>query len=480
MNPEPIGRGEPPQPTRPPEDCSSDARLPPLGSAASHSGWLRALGPAIIVASVVLGPGSIVSASRVGCELGNRMVWVPVLAGILMFGMTVLSARVGVGLPGTPCEELARRLGRPVAVLAGATLFFICACFQFGNNLGVLAAVEPFVPLRPGTPAYQTVWIGTIVALNALVLVALFGFRRLYQPVERTMKVLVGLMMLGFLSNLVLARPDLTEVLAGLWPSLPDDPELARGAWQAYWPHWRAAPQAEASAGRVVDSLLPVTALIATTFSVGGAYYQAYLVRQKGWSIAQVRRGLVDSAVGITTLVLMTLMILVTAATVLHGKVRPEDLASAADVARQLRPAFGDAATALFCAGIFAGAFSSFLVNAMIGGTVLSDALGLGGHIDQPWPRRLTALALGVGMVVAISTTLTGKRPVVVLIVAQALTTLGLPILAAALLYLAWRREGGPRRCAPLWMRLLALCGLLLSLVLAARTATTLYLQWTH
>jgi hypothetical protein len=29
-------------------------------------------------------------------------------------------------------------------------------------------------------------------------------------------------------------------------------------------------------------------------------------------------------------------------------------------------------------------------------------------------------------------------------------------------------------------MRLLALCGLLLSLVLAARTATTLYLQWTH
>lgn len=479
MNPQPLPHGMP-STQRAESDATSGAGLVPGPGAAPRGRGLRSLGPAIIVASVVLGPGSIVSASRVGCELGNRMVWVPVLAGILMFGMTALSARVGVGLQGTPCEELSRRLGRPAAVVAGATLFFICACFQFGNNLGVLAAVEPFVPLQPGSAAYQSMWIGTIVVLNVLVLVALFGFRRLYRPVERTMKVLVGLMMLGFVSNLVLAQPDLLQVLAGLWPSLPDNRELARGAWQAYWPHWRAEVQPDGSLGRVVDHLLPVTALIATTFSVGGAYYQAYLVRQKGWSMSEVRRGLADSAVGITTLVLMTLMILVTAATVLHGVVRPDQLRSAADVARQLRPAFGDAATALFCAGIFAGAFSSFLVNAMIGGTVLSDALGLGGHIDLPWPRRLTALALAVGMVVAISTALTGKQPVVVLIVAQAMTTLGLPILAAALLYLAWQRNGLAGRCAPLWMRLLALCGLILSLVLAARTATSLYLVWTH
>ena len=67
------------------------------------------------------------------------------LAGLLLVGMTALSARLGVSLDGTLCEELARRTGRPLAMLTGLSLFLIAACFQFGNNLGVLFAIEPFL-----------------------------------------------------------------------------------------------------------------------------------------------------------------------------------------------------------------------------------------------------------------------------------------------------------------------------------------------
>ena len=58
---------------------------------------LFSLGPAIITASVVLGPGSILSSSKIGYEFGYQMAWVLLVALALMLGMTALSARLGLG-----------------------------------------------------------------------------------------------------------------------------------------------------------------------------------------------------------------------------------------------------------------------------------------------------------------------------------------------------------------------------------------------
>ena len=45
---------------------------------------LKSLGPAFIVASVVLGPGSILSNSYVGAKFGYSMIWLLVLASLMM------------------------------------------------------------------------------------------------------------------------------------------------------------------------------------------------------------------------------------------------------------------------------------------------------------------------------------------------------------------------------------------------------------
>jgi len=393
------------------------------------------VGPALITASVVLGPGSILSASKVGYQQGYSMTWVLLLAVLLMIGLTALSSRLGVVLKSTLCEELAVRAGRPWAAITGVSLFLIAACFQFGNNLGVLAAVEPFLPVEQAK-----FWkVAIIVVINAVVLIALFGFRHLYKPVETMMKIMVGLMVLGFAVNLAFAGPDLLKALNGL---IPRNVEFTR------------------------DSLLPVIGLFATTFSIGGAFYQAYLVRQKGWTLKDARQGIVDSALGIGVLGLLTMMIMLTAAAVLHGQ---KDIAlnSATDVARQLEPLFGVMARNLFCMGIFAGAFSSFLVNAMIGGTVLSDGLGGGGNMDDRWPKICTSLALAMGMIVALGMQFTDLKPVNLIIFAQAVTTLGLPALAVALLYLATRPDLTGERAIPAWMKAVAVAALLAALVLA-------------
>lgn len=438
----------------------------PVSSSESTSvarSLFRSLGPAIIVASVVLGPGSILTSSKVGCQYGYSMVWVLLLAAALMVSMVALGARLGVTSEGTLCDELARRLGRPWAVLAGGCVFAIVACFQFSNNLGVLAAIEPFVETSDqGAFGWPSI---VLVGLNGVSIAALYGLRHLYRPIEKLMMLLVGLMLVAFAANLFFARPSLFDVLAGCIPRLP------AGTAEGLIPFEQD--------GQVVDPLLPLTGLLATTFSVAAAFYQSSLVREKGWTVDHLRQGLIDSVAGISVLAGISLMIMVTSAAVLYGTVAPASLSSAAEVAKQLEPLFGPSAKVLFCLGIFAGAFSSFLVNALIGGVLLADGLGLGGRMDQPSSRFFTSLALLIGMGVALGVKTSDMSTVNLIIVAQAITVLGVPLLAFSMLYLATTPDRtGPRRI-PRWMIVMASLSCLVVVVVAARTAWRIVLQLT-
>lgn len=395
------------------------------------------------------------------------MLWVVLCAAILMIGMTALSARLGVLLDHSLCEELSRRAGRFWGAAVGVCIFLVCGSFQFGNNLGVLFAIDPFLD---GTrfAESQSLRVIILVALNAVSMAALFGLPGLYLPVERLMKVLVGLMLAGFAVNVVLSRPSVLEVLAGLIPKLPER------ATETLLPVLQSP---DGGAGAIVDHLWPLQALIGTTFSVAGAFYQSYLVRQKGWTRDQLGEGMRDSVIGISTLGIMSLLIMITSAAVLHKNPSVTELGSAADVARQLQPLFGVGATALFCAGVFAGAFSSFLVNAMIGGAILSDGLGKGGSMDQLWPKVLTAVVLAVGMIMAIGVRSSGLNTGNVIIFAQAITVLVNPLLAGSLIWLATGIGSSKEPPIPAWIRILSYTGFVLVLILSLRTGYRLYLQ---
>jgi manganese transport protein len=218
------------------------------------------------------------------------------------------------------------------------------------------------------------------------------------------------------------------------------------------------------------QSLLAVLGLMGTTFSVAGAFYQSYLVREKGWGLADVKRGFIDSVAGISVLGTITLVIMLTSAISFYGK--DVQLKSAADVAMQLKPLFGPFAVILFSVGIFAGSFSSFLVNAMIGGAMMADGLGLGGKMDALPTKIFTAAALLTGMLVAAFVPADDRVGLVVF--AQALVVIGFPLLAASMLYLATRPDlTGPRRI-PLYLKLIAVLGLVVVLLSAGRLGWTL------
>ncbi|CAN5316444.1 divalent metal cation transporter [soil metagenome] len=424
-------------------------------------GCLFSVGPAIIVAAVVLGPGSILSSSKVGAQEGYSMLWVLALAGILMAATVALGGRLGLALERSPCGELAARLGRPVAAALGIIVFLIVACFQASNNLAVLAALEGLVEIDAATGERGPWPAVVLVSLNALLLVVLFGLRGLYRPVEKAMMVFVLVMVLGFLANLVVVRPSLVEALRGLVPALPEG-----GTFFA------------TKVGEViVDRWWAIGALFATTFSVVGAFYQGYLVREKGWTVGDLRRGLVDAVVGIAVLAGLTATIMMTAASAFYGKVDADGLKSATDVAAQLEPTFGATAKVLFSMGILAGALSSFLVNAMVGGHILADGLGYGGSLSSRSTRVCTAAALLFAMGFALWASVGGGDLVTLILIAQGMTLLGIPALAVAMLYLVVQARRNRHVPVPAWMLATAAITLVISMLLAVRTGASLLLR---
>ncbi|MDF1823810.1 MAG: divalent metal cation transporter [Verrucomicrobiales bacterium] len=405
---------------------------------------LQSLGPAIVVAAVVLGPGSILTSSKVGASFGPLGIPVVIASVVLMIGMVALAARIGVIYEGSPCDELSSRLGRPVAVAVGLILFLLVALFQSSNNIAVVAGLSPLVEIvNGGVPLSLVSQVLLLVVFNCFVVSCLYLMRNLYGSVEKLMKILIGVMVFAFLVNFVVAH---------LTPRSFDP----------------VAPTAK-------GDLIALVGMIGTTFSVGGAFYQSYLVKEKGWGIGDARRGLVDSVVGISVLGLVTLIILMTATRVFYGNLDGVTLAGIDDVARQLEPLFGPWATVVFSLGIVAGAFSSFLVNSMIGGTVMADSIGKGSRLSQRWPLHLTTVALLTGMTVAIFSILREGSTVSLITFAQALTVLGIPALAAALVYLGTRRELTGDRRVPRWIVGLAAAGFLISCALAIRTALAVW-----
>jgi len=205
---------------------------------------------------------------------------------------------------------------------------------------------------------------------------------------------------------------------------------------------------------------IEVLALVGTTFVISAAYFQTYLAQQKGWNEAELRTGLIDARVGTAIMFLITLMLICTAA----AGLRNEPLTSVEDVAAGLEPTFGPGARLLFCLGLFSAAYSSFLVNSMIAGFIMSDGLGWGSKSTDKGPKHVTSFVLLTGMTVALAAIFIsgGTNPVELIIVAQAITVIFAPLLGAVLLWLTNdKRVMGEKTNGPI-TNVLAGAGLLL------------------
>jgi len=137
----------------------------------------------------------------------------------------------------------------------------------------------------------------------------------------------------------------------------------------------------------------------------------------------------------------------------------------------------GPTAYVLFCLGLFAVAMNPIVINAVIGGTIFADGLGLPARLNDRAPRILTVVVMLIGMSIALWALGTGQRPVPLIIFGQALTVVGNPLMAAALLWLANRPEIMGERRNRWAANLLGGLGFLVVLLVAARVLWRVVLQ---
>jgi len=417
-----------------------------------RSPWWQSIGPALITACVVFGPGSLLISSNVGANYGYQLVWLLLLTALLMGTFLTMGARIGVCGGATPCTLLAQRLGRPAAAVIGLTLCLICGAFQFSNNLAVALAAGAFFP-KASVP-----WI--LIGFNAAVIVFLFTARQIYQKLERAMKVMVGVIIVCFVFNLFVAQPNLLEVLLGFVPSLPEGIELG-------------LPKKTETG--IQDPMILVAGLLGTTFSVAGAFFQGNMVRERNWTVKDYEGSIGDAIAGVCVLTGVSMIIMITAGTVIRGL--PAD--DIGHLAQSLKPLLGSTAYWVFCVGLVAVAMNPFVINAVIGGTILADGLGTSARMNDRWPRILTVIVMLVGMGVALLALGTGEKPVNLIIFGQALTVLGNPLMAVAMIWLANRQDiMGDRRNG--WLtNSLAFLGLMVVLLMAIRVLWRIILQLT-
>ncbi|MDN5211777.1 Nramp family divalent metal transporter [Fulvivirgaceae bacterium BMA12] len=396
------------------------------------SGIVQTLGPGMITAALIFGPGSLTVTSKLGAGFGFKLLWIILFTTLFMIVFTLMSARIGLTIKPTLLQHIRERYGVMASIIVGMGIFLVTISFQAGNSIGAGIAFAELFNTRTEP------W----VVFFSLLAIAILFFRSFYKILEKIMIGMVSLMLLSFLVTAIISKPPVVEILQGLSPSIPKGSEIL------------------------------TIALVASSFSIVGAFYQAYLVREKGWGQKDIKACSRETIIGITMLGSLTLVVMICSGSVLHTQ--GITVNSATDMGKAIEPLFGKFTAALFMSGLFAASFSSLIGNATIGGTLLADTFNMGNQLKSKKVRLLIMLVIVFGASIAI---IYGKLPLQFIVFAQGITIIVVPVMAAMIFLIANNTNVmGPLRNRP-FTNLIALLGLAILVVLAVTNIKLVFLN---
>lgn len=367
---------------------------------------LLLLGPGMLLAATGVGAGDLATAAFAGGHLGIAVLWAVVVGALLKFALNEGLARWQLAT-GTPfLEGVAARLGKgwlwlflPYLLLwsyfVGAALISACG-----------VAAQALLPLGDDAPG-RRIW-GVGHALAGIALVWIGGFR-LFKAV---MQVSIVLMFVVVLITAIRLWPGTPEVVAGLWPQIPDQP----GALG-----WTLALM-----GGVGGTL--------TVLCYG--YWMRAAGRETPQALRSTRIDL-GVAYGLTALFGMAMVVIGSRVPVSGG-----GATLIVDLGNALQDALGPSARVLFLVGAWAALFSSLLGVWQAVPYLFADVcrvLGLSevavADLERSRPYRGYLLALGLVPMLGLAFKFEQMQKLYALIGA-----LFIPVLALALLVMNARR----------------------------------------
>ncbi|PPG43239.1 Nramp family divalent metal transporter [Pseudoclavibacter sp. RFBA6] len=387
---------------------------------------LALIGPAFVAGAWQFGPGNLTTAVQAGSSYQYTLIWVIAVSTVLMIFLTDMSVRLGIKSPVSLIASIKDHLGKPLGIVAGVGVFLITLCFSVGNAVGSGLGLSMLV--EGSSPVMWT-------AICTLGVAAVLFIRSIYNVIEKVLIGIVALMAICFVVSAFVVNPDWAEAGRGLIPTAPE------GSW------------------------LLIVALVGTNFSINAAFYTSYGTKERGRTEEDYRDvTLVDTIPGIIAPGIMTGLVIVVAAGAL-GKTA-ETATSITGLAAIFEPLAGPVGGFIFALGFAGAAFSSMIPNAIAGGTMLSDAFGRGASANTITARVTSGFILAFGLAV---TLIFQTSPVELIVLAQALTILVAPILAALIIIMANRRSLMGEMRNKWWQNALGVLGLAAVLALSVR-----------
>jgi len=363
---------------------------------------LQNIGPGILVAAAFIGPGTVTACTVAGADFGYALLWALAFATLATMVLQEMSARLGTISQQDLGEVLASEFASsfwkwPVFVLVGTAVFIGNAAYEGGNLTGAALGAQA---LFGDTPSVFNL---AVVALAGIAIAILY--RGNYQQIEKILVLLVSLMGIAFILTFFVVQPSLLSMIKGmLVPALPD------------------------------GSLLTVMALIGTTVVPYNLFLHASAAKKKWQGEVQLKAAQTDTLISIGLGGLVAMFIVSTSAASIFAA--GLSVQSASDMAFQLEPLAGSYSKWLIGFGLLAAGLSSAIT------APLATGFALAGLMRQS-QREQQKLSRVLGLLVAIAGTLfslTGIKPIKIILMAQFANGLLLPLIACFLLYVMNKR----------------------------------------
>jgi Mn2+/Fe2+ NRAMP family transporter len=401
---------------------------------------LKSTGPAILITSAFIGPGTVTICSLAGYSFSYALLWGLVFSVIATIVLQEMAARLGLVTQQGLGEALRSQIKHPAFRVFSLLLVFSAiivgnGAYEAGNISGAVLGLDTAfgslnVNLFGGT---INLW-GLIIGMIAMGLL----FSGSYKLIEKTMIGLVLIMSIVFVATAFLVGPDLKSLFTGMF--VPSVPSLPSGGW------------------------LMIIGLVGTTVVPYNLFLHASSVSEKWKSPEDLPAARFDTVIAVILGGVISMAIVITsAATALQSDAT---ISNAADLALQLEPFLGSWAKYFMAGGLFAAGITSSITAPLAAAYVAAGIFGFKPDLKE----RKFKIAGGAILLIGIFFSLMGFKPIQVIKFAQMANGILLPFIAIFLLLMVNRSSLLGKYKNTLWQNVIATFIILITLFLSGKS----------
>ena len=355
--------------------------------------WLKDVGPGVLIAAAFIGPGTVTLCTIAGASFGYSLIWAIILSTFSTIVLQEMSLRIGLVTRMNLAEVIRTSiksvlLNRFIILLIISSILIGNAAYEAGNITGASLGISAIINNQ--SVNYFPILIGLIAFIIL--------YQGNYKILERSLISLVLLMSISFFITAIMTKPDITNMLNGIFK-----------------------PKVNS------DNLLIILGLIGTTVVPYNIFLHSSLVSEKWNSIHKLRVARLESFISILLGGLISLSIIITAASVTN-----QNITGVIDLAKGLEPLYGKFAIYFLGIGLFASGITSSITAPLAAAYVAKSCFGWNDSLKSKRFRMVWIFILIIG----VSASMVNINPIEIIKFAQFSNSLLLPIIAIILLWL--------------------------------------------